>query len=65
MRQFLKQSRTKMGVTQKEISQKLKISLRYYYQLEAGAREGKAHIWDSLESIFDVPQRLLRENNTI
>jgi hypothetical protein len=35
-----------------------------YQQLEAGKREGKGHIWDALEALFDfkISQRELREN---
>lgn len=62
MRIELKQARQHAGMTQKETAQKISISLRYYQDIEAGIKVGRASIWDSLEDLFSVPQRELREN---
>ena len=42
---------------------KLGISLRYYQQIEAGDRTGDFAIWDDLEDITGIHQRILRETN--
>lgn len=63
MRTNLQNARKSMGKTQKEIATTINISTRYYQDLEAGDREGKAHIWDALEDLFSIPQRQLRKND--
>ncbi len=63
MRQNLKQARKAAGLTQQQIADKLGISLRYYQQLEAGDRTGDFTIWDTIEDITGVHQRILREIN--
>lgn len=62
MRHALKKARLQLGITQKNAAAKIGISLRYYQDIEDGRREGRASIWDSLEDLFSVPQRELREN---
>ena len=61
MRKNLKEARQKAGMTQKELANKLKISLRYYQNIEAGERTGDFTIWDTLEDITGIHQRILRE----
>ena len=48
-------------MTQQELANKLKISLRYYQNIEAGERPGDFTIWDTLEDITGIHQRILRE----
>lgn len=48
-------------MTQKEVAEKLKISERYYRFIEAGTRVGDFEIWDSLEELFGIHQKILRE----
>ncbi len=61
MRKNLKEARQKASMTQKQMADKLEISLRYYKQIEAGKRTGDFYIWDSLEDLFNIHQRVLRE----
>ncbi len=48
-------------MTQQNMADKLEISLRYYQNIEAGERTGDFVIWDTLEDITDIHQRILRE----
>jgi transcriptional regulator with XRE-family HTH domain len=49
---------------QKETAIAIGVSERYYQHIENGTREGKGHIWDALEALFQTSQRQLRENDT-
>lgn len=60
-RRNLKNARQKAGMTQKEVAEQLEISERYYRFIEAGTRGGDFEIWDSLEDLFGIHQRILRE----
>ena len=62
MRKNLKETRQKAGMTQQQVAEKLGISLRYYQHIEAGHRIGDCTIWDELEDITGVHQRILRQN---
>ena len=48
-------------MTQQNMADKLEISLRYYQNIEAVERTGDFVIWDTLEDITDIHQRILRE----
>lgn len=61
MRENLKRARKEKGLTQQQMADKLGISLRYYQNLEQGSRTGDFAIWDDLEDITGVHQRILRE----
>ncbi len=61
MRDNLKTARAKAGMTQQAVADRLGISLRYYQNIEAGERTGDFEIWDSLEDMFSVHQRVLRQ----
>ena len=63
MRENLKNARQAAGLTQQVMADKLGISLRYYQQIEAGDRTGDFVIWDDLEDITGIHQRILRETN--
>lgn len=60
-REALKKARTDAGLTQPQVAEQLGISLRYYQNLEAGDRNGDFHIWDDLEDLFGINQRVLRQ----
>ncbi len=60
-REKLKEARKKAGMTQQEVADKLEIGLRHYKKIESGESLGSILIWDSLEDIFNVHQRKLRE----
>jgi transcriptional regulator with XRE-family HTH domain len=61
MRKNLKEARVKAGMTQQQMADRLDISLRYYQNLETGDRNGDFTIWDELEDITGIHQRILRE----
>ena len=61
MRMKLKKARKEAGLTQQQMVDKLDISLRYYQQIEAGSRTGDFIIWDTLEDLLMVHQRILCE----
>ena len=61
MRKQLKEARMRAGLTQQQMAEKLYISLVYYQKIEAGERTGDFTIWDRLEDITGIHQRILRE----
>lgn len=61
MRENLKQARKAAGMTQQQVADKLGLGLRYYKYIEAGYRIGNIWIWDELEDLLGVNQRVLRE----
>lgn len=63
MRENLKNARKAACMTQQAMADKLGISLRYYQQIEAGDRTGDFEIWDNLEDITGIHQRILRATN--
>lgn len=60
MRGNLKAARVAAGMTQQAVADALGITLRYYCNLEAGDRIGNFEIWDKLEDMFAIHQRVLR-----
>lgn len=58
----LKSVRVEHGLTQKKIAEKLNISLRFYQHIESGTRKGNIELWDKIEDLLGVSQRVLREN---
>lgn len=65
MRENLKNIRKEKGLTQQQVADELGISLRYYQKIEQGSRTGDFDIWDKLEDITGVHQRILREISSI
>ena len=63
MRDNLKNARKAAKLTQQAMADKLGISLRYYQQIESGDRTGDFEIWDNLEDITGIHQRILRAIN--
>lgn len=61
MRENLKKVRKLKAMTQQEVADYLGIGLRYYQKIESGDRTGDFEIWDNLEDLFTVHQRILRE----
>ena len=61
MRENLKNARKAAGLTQQQMAEKLGISLRYYQNIETGDRTGDFTLWDTLEDIIGIHQRVLRE----
>lgn len=60
-REKLKKARKDAGLTQQQMADMLGISLRYYQNIEAGDRTGDFALWDTLEDITGIHQRILRE----
>ena len=67
VRENLRKARKAVGLTQQAMADKLGISLRYYQQIEAGDRTCDFTLWDTLEDITGIHQRILRdqENNRL
>ena len=61
MRKALKEARMAAGMTQQKTAYLIGISHQYYVKIEAGERTGDFYIWDTLEDIFGIHQRKLRE----
>ncbi len=61
MRESLRQARKDKDMTQQKIADILSIDIRYYKSIEKGERLGGIWIWDKLEDILGVNQRVLRE----
>ena len=62
MRKNLKEARQKAGMTQKQVAEYLGVIERHYKAIEYGERLGSIDIWDKLEDLFCVNQRILRVN---
>ncbi len=60
-RETLSQARKNKGLTQQQVADYLKISLRYYCNIEAGTRNGNFKLWDALEELFLIHQKELRQ----
>lgn len=61
MRKNLKDARMSEGMTQQQVADYLKIGIRYYQKIEVGDATGNFEIWDKLEDLFAIHQRILRE----
>lgn len=64
MRENLRNARKAKGMTQQQVANRLEISERYYRYIETGARDGDFEIWDSLEDLFGIHQRILRKRSS-
>ena len=60
MREKLQAARKSKGLTQQAVADYLGISERYYRYIESGTRDGDFEIWDDLEDLFSIHQRILR-----
>ena len=60
MRENLKKARQEAGMTQQEVADKLGISLRHYQKVEYAEIGGSFDVWDALEDILGIHQRILR-----
>ncbi len=60
-RENLKKARQKAGMTQKQVAEYLGITEHAYQKIEYGTRIGKIEIWDKLEDLFNIHQRILRQ----
>lgn len=62
MREELRKARRAKGLTQQAMADELGISLRHYQNIELGERTGDFAIWDKLEDLTGIHQRILRQN---
>lgn len=61
MRGNLKKARREAGLTQQQMADKLGITLRHYQKIEYGELNGSFAVWDALEDLLGIHQRILRE----
>jgi len=61
MRENLKKARKAAGLTQQAMADRLGIGLRHYKKIENGETIGSIPVWDKLEDVFEISQRVLRE----
>lgn len=61
MRENLKKARKAAGLTQQAMADRLGIGLRHYKKIENGETIGSIPVWDKLEDLFEISQRVLRE----
>ena len=65
MRANLRKARMDKKLTQQAVADYLDRSLVYYQKIEQGTRTGGFEIWDALEELFGIHQRLLRQSDPI
>ena len=65
MRENLRNARKAAGMTQQELADKLRISLTHYQNIEYGKALGSIKLWDDLEDITGINQRVLRETHPV
>jgi len=63
MRENLRAARKAKGMTQQQVAEYLHVSERHYKFMESGHTTGNVELWDKLEDLFNVHQRVLRENH--
>lgn len=61
MRENLRQARKAKGLTQQEMADKLGLTLNHYQKIEYAKLNGSFEVWDALEDLLGVHQRILRE----
>ena len=61
MRQRLKEARQKAGMTQQQMADRLGLTLGHYQKIEYNKLNGSFEVWDALEDILRIHQRILRE----
>ena len=61
----LKRARIDRGMTQQQVADHLGISLRHYCRMESGEIIGFVELWDDLEDLFSIHQRVLRQIDQI
>ena len=61
MRKNLKEARQKAGMTQQQMADKLGLKLGHYQKIEYNKLNGSFEVWDALEDMLGIHQRILRE----
>ncbi len=65
MRRNLQAARKAKGMTQQDMADYLEIGLRHYQKIEYADLNGPFEVWDALEDLLGVHQRILREISSI
>ncbi len=60
MRENLKAARRAAGMTQQAMADRLGLTLNHYQKIEYGKLNGSFAVWDALEDLLGVHQRILR-----
>lgn len=63
MRENLRNARKAAGLTQQAMADELQVGLRHYKKIESGETLGSIDLWDKMEDLFKIHQRVLRENH--
>ena len=63
MRENLRNARKAAHMTQQVMADRLGIHERYYKAVVSGERLGSIALWDALEDLLGVNQRVLRETH--
>ena len=61
IRKNLKEARLAQGYTQQQVADKIGLTLRHYQKIEYAEINGAFEVWDALEDLLGVHQRVLRE----
>lgn len=61
MRKNLKEARKAAGLTQQQMAEKIGKDVRMYQRYESGETNASYEVWDALEDILGIHQRILRE----
>lgn len=64
MRENLRKARKEKGLTQQQLADQLGITLRHYQKIEYAELNGSFEVWDALEDLLGIHQRILRENSS-
>ncbi len=64
MRENLKKARKEAGLTQQQMADKLGLTLRHYQKIEYAELNGSFEVWDALEDLLGIHQRILRETSS-
>lgn len=63
MREKLQIARKSFGLTQQNMADRLGLTLRHYQKIEYAEINGSFAVWDALEDLLGVHQRILRETS--
>ena len=65
MRKNLQEARKAKGMTQQAIADMLGLTLNHYQKIEYEKLNGSFEVWDALEDLLGVHQRILRDSSDI
>jgi len=63
MRERLRAARKAAGLTQQALADKLGLTLNHYQKIEYEKLKGSFEVWDALEDLLGVHQRILRASS--